>query len=122
RNPAHYCGVFGHKPTFNICPSLGHSLLGSVAQSDIAVIGPLARSADDLAIALDTIAGPEEIEAGLQLRLPAPRLSSFRGMKVAVMLDHPLSEVDDAITNRLEQFAKHLSHQGAKVSMAARPD
>src|SRR5581483_4969651 len=116
RNPAHYCGVFGHKPTFNICPSLGHSLLGSVAQSDIAVIGPLARSADDLATALDTIAGPEEIEAGLQLRLPAPRVSTFRGMRVAVMLDHPLSEVDAAITGRLEELSKMLRKQGAKVS------
>jgi amidase len=122
RNPAHYCGVFGHKPTFNICPSLGHSLLGSVAQSDIAVIGPLARSADDLAVALDTIAGPEEIENGLQLRLPAPRVATLKGMRVAVMLDHPLSEVDAAITGRIEEFAKFLRKQGAKVSQTARPE
>ena len=45
RNPAHYCGVYGHKPTWGICPPLGQSLAGNVAQADISVIGPLARSA-----------------------------------------------------------------------------
>jgi len=28
RNPAHYCGVFGHKPTFGIVPGDGHTLPG----------------------------------------------------------------------------------------------
>jgi amidase len=122
RNPAHYCGVFGHKPTWGICPPLGQAIMGNVAGSDIAVIGPLARSADDLALGLDAIAGPEEIEAGLQLLLPPPRLSAFRGMRVAVMIDHPLSEVDAAITGRLDEFAKFLRRQRAKVSLIARPD
>lgn len=122
RNPAHYCGVFGHKPTWGICPPLGQAIHGDVARRDISVIGPLARTADDLALCLDAIAGPEEIEAGLQLRLPPPRTSAFRGMRVAVMLDHPLSEVDAAITGRLDEFAKFLRRQGAKVSLTARPD
>ena len=55
RNPAHYCGVYGHKPTWGICPPLGQSLNGNVAQADISVIGPLARSADDLAVAYSRV-------------------------------------------------------------------
>ena len=122
RNPAHYCGVFGHKPTWGICPSTGHTIFGNVAETDIAVIGPLARSAADLGLALDAIAGPEPIEAGMQLKLPKPRLTSFKGMRVAIMTNHALADVDDEVQGELEALAKHLRAQGAKVSMTARPE
>jgi amidase len=122
RNPAHYCGVYGHKPTWGICPPLGQSLNGNVAQADISVIGPLARSADDLAIALDVMAGAESIEHGWQLALPAPRATALKDMRVAVMTDHALSQVDASITTRLTELADFLRREGAKVSMTARPD
>ena len=70
RTPAHYCGVYGHKPTWGIFPPQGHSVPGQVAGSDLAVCGPLARSAEDLALALELIAGPEPLEApGWRLEL-----------------------------------------------------
>ena len=52
RNPAHYCGVYGHKPTYGIVPYQGHLLPGIVEPGDISVAGPLARSARDLAVML----------------------------------------------------------------------
>src|ERR1043165_7096332 len=57
RNPAHYCGVFGHKPTYGLITPRGQALPGAVAPSDISVVGPLARSAQDLDVALDIMAG-----------------------------------------------------------------
>jgi amidase len=122
RNPAHYCGVWGHKPTWGICPPLGQSLGGNVAQADISVIGPLARSAEDLTLALDVMAGAEPIETGWKLELPPPRTATFKGMRVAVMTDHPLSEVDASITTKLTELADFLRREGATVSMTARPD
>jgi amidase len=122
RNPAHYCGVFGHKPTWGICPPLGHALAGNVAQSDISVIGPLARSAADLEAALDAMAGAEPIESGWKLQLPPPRTTSFKGLRVAVMTEHPLSEVDASITGRLGELADFLRREGASVSLDARPE
>jgi amidase len=123
RNPAHYCGVFGHKPTYGIVPPRGQALPGKVAQSDISVIGPMARSADDLALALDVMAGADELDAaGWPLRLPAPRLKALREYRVAVMLTDPNADVDTEVQDRLRALADFLAQQGARISDQARPD
>jgi amidase len=122
RNPAHYCGVYGHKPTFGIVPPRGQALPGRVAQGDISVIGPMGRSADDLALGLSVMAGADEIDgAGWRLELPAPRRKKLRDFKVAVMLTDPVSEVDGDVQARLQALADFLARQKAKVSDTARP-
>jgi len=122
RNPAHYCGVYGHKPTFGIVPPRGQALPGRVAQGDISVIGPMGRSAEDLAIGLSVMAGADEIDGiGWRLALPAPRAKRLRDYKVAVMLTDPQSEVDDEVQARLQGVADFLARQKAKVSDTARP-
>ena len=123
RNPAHYCGVYGHKPTFGIVPPRGQALPGRVAETDIAVIGPMARSAEDLDIALAVMAGPDEVNAGgWRLKLPAPEKTSLRQHKVAVMLTDRNSEVDRTVQDRLQHLADFLSRKKVKVSDKARPD
>jgi amidase len=122
RNPAHYCGVFGHKPTHGIVPPRGQALPGKLAQGDISVIGPMARSADDLAIGLEVMAGADEIDAvGWQLRLPAPRRKALREYRVAVMLSDPNAEVDTEVQDRVQALADFLARNKAKVSDRARP-
>ena len=117
RNPAHYCGVYGHKPTYGIVPPRGQALPGRVAQGDISVIGPMARSADDLALGLSVMAGADEIDgAGYRLELPAPRKKALRDFKVAVMLTDPNAEVDDEVQARIQAVADFLAKKKAKVS------
>ena len=123
RNPAHFCGVYGHKPTYGICPPHGHALPGRVAAADISVIGPLARSADDLDIALCAMAGPDDIEgAGMRLTLPAAKKKRLRDFKVALVLDDVNAEVDRVVQDRLQALADFLAGNKAKVDDRARPD
>src|SRR4029077_16774703 len=72
RNPAHYCGVFGLKTTWGVVAPKGQALPGSQPYADISVVGPLARGADDLEIALDAMSGADDIDqVAWKLDLPA---------------------------------------------------
>ncbi len=123
RNPAHYCGVYGHKPTYGIVPPRGQALPGVVAAGDISVIGPMGRSAADLALGLDAMAGADEIDgAGWQLRLPTPKKKRLRDYRVGVVLSDPTAEVDQEVQDRLQAVADFLARAKAKVSDRARPD
>ena len=123
RDPAHYCGLFGHKPTFGICATNGQALPGRVSEQDITVIGPLARSAADLELALRIISGPDDIdERGWRLALPTARKKSLREFKVAVMLNAETAEVDRSVQERVQGVADFLAKCKAKVSDTARPD
>ncbi len=122
RNPAHFCGVYGHKPTWGIVPRTGQALPWQTAPVDIDVVGPLARSAGDLALALSVMAGPDAIEAaGWQLRLRAPKQKRLRDFKVALMLDAPGFPVDRDVTDRFQALGDFLGRQKAKVDDRARP-
>jgi amidase len=121
RNPAHYCGVFGHKPTFALCPTRGHSLDDSVAASDISVIGPLARSAEDLELALGLMAGPDEIDQpGLGLALPSLD-RPLQGLKIGVWATDPMCPTSTAVSLRLKAVVSALAAAGADIDDAARP-
>jgi amidase len=124
RTPASYCGVYGHKPTFGIVPKRGQTIDDSIlTEGDISVVGPIARSADDLALALDITAGPDVLQApGWKLQLPkAP--ATLRGLRVAVWADQPdLSPVDDEVRACIDDAAEALRKAGAKVNHTARPD
>ncbi len=123
RNPAHYCGVFGHKPSFGICPPRGQALPGILTGADMAVIGPMARSAGDLETALNVMAGPDVLDAaGWRLALPAPRARKLGDLRVAVMLESGLSEVDGSYLDMLQGMVDGIARTGATLSDAARPD
>lgn len=122
RAPAHYCGVFGHKPTYGVVPWQGAQLPGSFAPSDIVVFGPLARSACDLDVALGVMAGPTGLEeGGWSLSLPAARKRSLRNYRVAVMLESPCCAQDDVLTRKLQSAVDELARAGVQVNTRARP-
>lgn len=122
RNPAHFCGVFGHKPTWNLCPMRGHALGGVLTPTDISVIGPLARSSHDLEVALRLMAGPDVLEAaGMQVAL-RPLHEPTSGLRVAVWDSDPICPSSSAVAQRVRAVAAALADQGAAVSETARPE
>jgi amidase len=121
RVPAHFCGIFGHKPTWGLLPPRGHSISGAAAMTDISVIGPLARSAEDLALALDVLYGPDPAETKLTFRLPPPGGQRLADLRVAVWANEPGHATDAETTSLLEDLAKFLRSSGTKVSRTARP-
>ncbi len=123
RNPAHFCGVYGHKPTWGIVPPQGHALPGMLAGPDIAVCGPLARSAEDLSLAMDVLAGAEPLDRpGWQLNLPKPRKRSLGDFKVAIWPTDELAPVEQEVAERALRIGETLAKLGATVSDKARPD
>jgi amidase len=121
RVPAHFCGVYGHKPTFGLVPNYGEPALSAAAGTDLAVAGPLARSASDLAIALNVLAGPDPDESGLTLNLPAPRFGTLKELRVAVWAEQPGQTTDSETVAAIHALADGLKRQGVTVSRTARP-
>ncbi len=123
RNPAHYCGVYGHKPTWRVVSPLGHRIRGVVSAPDIAVVGPMGRSADDLALGLDVMAGADPAdEVGWKLDLPRPRHKLLREFKIGLMLGDAMCPVDRDIVALLEQLGEFLRKERVRVDEKARPD
>jgi amidase len=123
RVPAHYCGVFGHKPSWGLCSNRGHSLGAPVASmTDISVIGPLARSATDLSLVLDAIAGPDPVLDVGSVALPPPRAMRLNDLRVAVWSSEPGQATDEETTAHIDALADFLEREGARVSRAARPE
>lgn len=123
RNPAHYCGVYGHKPTWGVLPMRGHGMPGSLTPSDISVIGPLARSARDLRLVMDIVGGADEIHLpGWQLALPEASQKSLKDFKVAVWADDEIAPVDHSVYERVMNVAKLVEDAGGTVDYNARPD
>jgi amidase len=122
RVPAHFCGVFGHKPTWGLLPNYGSPVTSAAAATDISVIGPMSRSARDLVAALDILAGPDPDETGLTLSLPAPRFTSLRDLRVAVWAEQAGATTDSETVAAVHRVADSLERQGVTVSRTARPD
>jgi amidase len=121
RVPAHCCGVFAHKPTVGLIPARGHAPPGTPelsvsADADLGVVGPLARCAGDLMLALDVLAGPDDAQAtGYRLALPPARHTRLGDFRVLVLETHPLLPTSKEVRAAMQQLAGHLRSTGATV-------
>jgi amidase len=123
RGPAHFCGVFAHKPTHALVPSRGHVPPRAPAlpvEVDLAVVGPMARTAGDLSIALDVLAGPDEpLATAYRLDLPKPRHQSLKDFRVLMIDTHPLLPTGSAVRGALDRFAERLGKAGVTIARSS---
>jgi amidase len=122
RNPAHYCGVFGHKPTWSLVPTRGHAQPpGVLIEPDIAVVGPMARSAADLDLALDVVAGPDVLASAVRYELPTLDGRRLKDLRVAVWATDEMSPVGTDALAAVSAVAQACKDAGATVDDSARP-
>ena len=120
RFPASFCGIYGHKPSFGIVPSTGYldHRHGGMTEADVNVIGPLARSADDLEL-LTTLMLRQEgpLVAALP---PAPK--DITNLKVAVWLEDSFCPLDAKVSAVLENAIENFAATGVSIDRTARPE
>lgn len=125
RTPAHFCGVYAHKPTLGLAPTRGMVAPPGPAlpsDLDLAVVGPMARTARDLALLLDVMAGPDPLTHGVayDVALPPARHERLSDFRVLIIEDHPLIATGSAVRAGVNRVAEALVDAGARVERRSR--
>jgi amidase len=124
RVPAFHCGVYAHKPTYALVPSRGHTpppFPPLPLDRDLSVIGPMARGAADLTLLLDTIAGPDPLEAGkaYKLALPPPRHGELKDFRVLLIDTDPVMPTAKTMRAAIGKLGANLGKAGATIARAS---
>lgn len=118
RIPAHFCGVFGMKPTEHrvSLDGLIPGLPGPPSVRVMSCVGPMARTAGDLALLLAILAGPD----GRDTEVPPVPIAGVPGLslkdsRIAVAPTFPGFPVAAAIREAVEGLAQQCGDLGALV-------
>lgn len=120
RTPAHFCGVYAHKPTIGLAATRGMVTPPAPAlptDLDLAVVGPMARTPRDLTLLLDVMAGPDPLTHGVAYdsSLPPTRHERLGDFRVLILDEHPLIPTGSAVREGVNRVADALADGGARV-------
>ena len=121
RVPAVFCGIYGHRPSETLLPRSGQFPMPPMpnAATVMGVQGPMARSAEDLELALSVLAGPDVGEdVAWKVTLPPPRRDRLGDYRVAVLPPIPWHLVDEQIWAAQQDLAARLATLGCVVKEA----
>lgn len=115
RSPASLCGISGLKPTYGLVSKYGVSPL-SWSQDHV---GPMAKTVEDLAIALDAIAGydtRDQSSVDQPHQIYATSLeANLHALRIAVPSNHIWDVMHPEVRSAFEESMKTFSGLGAKV-------
>lgn len=125
RCPSHFCGVYGHKSSYNLVPIRGHipPAPGAMLKPALGIAGPIARSAADLELALDVLAAPSNNDRpAWSVRIPPSRHERLTDFRIALWADQKGYSVDRRCVEAMQVYADDLRKAGAQVDEHARPE
>jgi amidase len=123
RIPAAFCGIVGHKPTFGLVSHFG---IGFGSDQSIDYTGPMARTVEDVAAALQATAGYDPYDPRQTRDVPASidvlgRLAEgVSGLRIGV-LEEGFDEAEGGIRDLVMTAVEVLAKAGAKVSKVSIP-
>ena len=116
RVPAHFSGICGLKPTPGVIPRTGHwpACLGPSAF--LGLIGPMARTVEDVRLLLEVTAGVEHHDpSAAPVEMRAPSEAELHSVKVGWFADNGRHPVTPETRQAVERAAKALEDQGFAV-------
>jgi len=121
RIPAHFNGVYGHKTSAGLITLRGTGAPGGrIADRDLTVAGPLARSAADLELALELLINREPLAAkAWKATLPPPRHAALKDFRVLLLDQWPGTSRSRHEAQVVERVAERLGTQGTEVKRLA---
>ena len=125
RVPAHYCGVCGLKPTEHLLPLTGHIPEPPGAPRGVrhmGVLGPLARSVEDLTLVLPLLAGPDGRRWEVApVRLEPPPSRPLKHLRLAWSDDFGELPVTHETREALNAFVIELERYGCRIERGTPP-
>jgi fatty acid amide hydrolase len=121
RIPAAFCGIASLRPTAGRCPDLGRASVPAGQRAVASQIGPLARSVDDLAVALALINGGHGLEHEAVVPLASHRDVDVSRLRVTVLADDGVMTPSPAIARALREASAMLKAAGAEIVSCALP-
>ena len=115
RLPAHFCGVYGLKPTTGRVPTSGNALPSTGLLAPLSQIGPLSRSLDDLTLIYKIIQGPHHTDPYTLDTPDTAGTEEVTQLRIGFFADHGLGTTSDSIKESLTSLTEILANAGCDV-------
>ncbi len=121
RQPAHFCGITGLKVSYGRVSRWGTIPMAS----SLDTVGPLAKTAEDCALILQTIAGHDPKDATTPEKSVPNYLEEIKkdlkGLKVGIPQEYYSNAIDPEVIQILEEAKKQLQSMGAELKDISLP-